>query len=152
VGTWLLAVCLLGCNQDGYDYDQVNATDDVVSIEVGAELSPLVTLDLHSSTGRVVIGTVTVDPGGGPAETEHEVYVTMLEEYVGLVDHASVSTSSEGRGSREFEMDPDSAEEGLFKLVIVSVADDGEVRTDSFTIQLWEFIEDDELLSFLPSL
>ncbi len=146
----LLALTVLGCNQDDLTYDQVNATDDVVAIEVGAELLPAVTLELHSSTGQVVIGQVTVDPGGGPADTEHEVFVDMDDDYVGLVDHASVETESDGRGSRAFDMDPDSAEEGLFKLVIVSVAEEGEARTDSFTIQLWELIEDDDLLSFLP--
>ena len=146
----LLALSLLACDRDDLTFDQINAADDVVAIEVGSEVLPAVTLDLHSSTGQVVIGEVTVDPGGGPGDTEHEVYVTIDDDYVALVDHASIATSSDGRGSREFDMDPDSAEEGLFKLVIVSVAEDGEARTDSFTIQLWEIIEDDDLLSFLP--
>ena len=146
----LLALSVLGCDRDDLTYDQINATDDVVEIAVGGEVLPAITLDLHSSTGQVVIGEVTVDPGGGPADTEHEVYVTIDDDYVGLVDHASIATASEGRGARDFDMAPDSAEEGLFHLVIVSVADDGEARTDSFTIQLWEVIEDDDLLSFLP--
>lgn len=146
----LLMSIVLGCNQDDLTYDQVNAADDVVEIEVGAELLPAITFELRSSTGQVVIGEVTVDPGGGPADTEHEIYVDIDDDYVALVDHASVETSSDGRGSRDFDMDPDSAEEGLFKLVIVSVADEGEARTDSFTIQLWEIIEDDDLLSLLP--
>ncbi len=146
----LLLGSFLACDQEDFSYDQVNATNDVVEIEVGSDLLDAVTMDLHSSTGQVVIGQVTVDPAGGPADTEHEVYVSMVDDYVALVDHASVETASDGRGSRTFDMDPDSAEEGLFKLVIVSVAEEGEARTDSFTIQLWEQIEDDSLLSFLP--
>ncbi len=152
MSVFLLAVSILGCDQDDFDYDQVNATDDVVSIEVGGELLPDVFTDLHSSTGQVVIGEVSIDPGGGPAGTEHQVFVSMFDDYVSLVDHASVETSSEGRGARSFDMDPDSAEEGLFQLVIVSVADEGEARMDSFTIQLWEVIEDDDLLGFIPGL
>lgn len=150
MGTWLIALTVLGCNQDDVEYDPINAPDDVVMIDVGVDVLPAVTVELHSSTGQVVIGEATVDPGGGPGGTEHQVYVTLYDDYVGLVDHASVETSSEGRGERSFDMDADSAEEGLFKLVIVSVANEDESRTDSFTIQLWELIEDDQLLSVLP--
>ncbi len=146
-----LVLGALGCNEADTEYEQVNAVDDVVEIEVGIdEVLEAVTVLLYSSTGSVEIGEVTVDPGGGPADTEHQVLVIMDEDYVALVDHATVETSSDGRGSRSFDMDPDSAEEGIFQLVIVSVAEEGEARTDSFTVQLWEQLEDDELLSILP--
>ena len=37
-------------------------------------------------------------------------------------------------------MDPDSADEGLYKLTLVSVGAEGELRNDVVRIKLWEEI------------
>ena len=44
------------------------------------------------------------------------------------------------RGTEEYEMNPDSADEGLYKLTLVSVGAEDELRNDVIRIKLWEEI------------
>ena len=61
----------LGCkDEEEVIYTQSNAKDDIITIEVGAaEELPPTTIDLHSSTGQVIVGSATVTPSGGPIGT-----------------------------------------------------------------------------------
>jgi hypothetical protein len=140
----LFLVAASACNKDDEPtYTQFNAEDESLEIDVGAaKLEPAKTITLYSSTGEVTVGTAKVDPGGGPIGTEHAIVVIVEDAYQNVVDRVSVRTSSPERGDDEYDMDPDSADEGFYKLTLVSVGEPDEVRTDTFTIRLWD--EDDD--------
>jgi hypothetical protein len=130
----------LSCgDEDTVSYVRFNGDDDVVTISVGVEdLLDDVTIDLHSTTGEVVIGSATVSPGGGPVGTTHDVVVVIADDYEEKVDRVSVRVDSGDRGEDEYDLERDSADEGYYKLSMVSVGDDGEVREDTFTIKVWD--------------
>jgi hypothetical protein len=140
----LLLVAASGCNKDSAPtYTQFNEDDENLTIDVGAaKKEPAKSIELYSSTGEVTVGIATVDPGGGPIGTEHVIVVEVENAYENIVDRVSVRTNSAERGEDEYDMDPDSADEGFYKLTLVSVGKPGEVRTDTFTIRLWD--EDDD--------
>ncbi len=140
----LCFVAVGGCNKDPeVTYTQFNAGDDTLEIEVGTtDKVPSVTIDLHSTTGEVTVGTAEVDPGGGPIGTEHEIVVIVEDAYENVVDRVSVRTDTPDRGEDEYDLDADSADEGFYKTILVSVGDPGEVRTDTLTFRLWD--EDDD--------
>lgn len=142
----LLALSLLACNNKDEEvvYEQWNATDDTLDVAVGAALGDPVSIDLHSSTGAVVVGTATVDPGSGPVGTEHTLTVIVADEYANIVDRASVRTASGDRGEDEYDLVADSAAEGYFVLELVSVGEEGEQRTDTLTFRLWDIEGDDD--------
>ena len=145
-----MRVCLLalvaasGCKKDDEaTYTQFNAENENLEIDVGAvKKEPAETIVLYSSTKLVTVGTASVDPGGGPIGTEHVIVVIVEDAYENVVDRVSVRTESPERGEDEYDMDPDSADEGFYKLTLVSVGEPDEVRTDTFTIRLWD--EDDD--------
>jgi hypothetical protein len=130
---------LLGCDTaEEESYSQYNADDEQVTITIGGEELPAVSTLLHSTTGQLEIGTGSVDPGGGPVGTVHRVLVEIADEYASDVDRVTVRTSSGDRGDDEFELDNDSAGEGIWALEITSVGEDGESREDTLTFRLWE--------------
>ena len=133
-------LAIAACKKDDeIVYDQYNAEDDALSIEVGVEeLLPAVSIDLHSSTGEIVVGTADVDPGGGPIGTEHTITVVIADDYENAIDRVTVRTDTSERGEDEYDLDPDSADEGLYQVTLVSVGTEDEVRTDTFTVRLWE--------------
>jgi len=130
------------------EWRQWNATDDLVPISVGIdEVQDPVEVPLRSSTGEVEVGTARVTPGGGPIGTLHDVVVIVDDEYADVVDRASVRTDSGDRGEDEYDLERDSAEEGVYKLTIVSDGAEGEIREDIFTFRLWDEVvaaEEDE--------
>jgi len=138
---------LLACEEDAEPtYEQYNADDESVAIEVGAdeELADVAT-SLHSSTGEVEIGAATVGPGGGPIGTLHTVIVEVFDEYASDIARASVRTASGDRGEDEYDLDADSTGEGIWKIEIQSVGEEGEVREDTLTFRLWkEVVEEDD--------
>lgn len=131
---------LLSCgDEDTVSYVRFNGDDDIVTISVGvADLLDDITIDLHSTTGEVVIGSAVVSPGGGPIGTTHDVVVVISDDYEDKVDRVSVRVDSGDRGEDEYDLERDSADEGYYKLSMVSVGDDGEVRDDTFTIKVWD--------------
>lgn len=141
----------VGCSQDDeIVYEQFNATDDTIEVEVGAEeLLPARTEPLFSSTGEVEIGQVTVDPGGGPIGTNHDVVVIVTNEdpqfWASEIDRVSVRTSppddARAIAEDEYDLRQDSADEGYWKITLESVGDPGEVRTDTLTVRLWRIDE-----------
>ncbi len=135
-------LALLACNkEEEISYEQFNADDDILTIEVGIEeLLEATSIDLMSNTNEVVVGSATVTPGGGPAGTEHEIVVEVLDEYEDIVDRVSVRTDSADRGVDEYDLEADYADEGIYKIELQSVAGDGEVRSDTFTIRLWDAV------------
>jgi hypothetical protein len=136
----LLVPALAACNGDQEaEWRQWNATDDQIQVEVGIdELLDEVEIPLRSSTGEVEVGLARVDPAGGPIGTLHDIVIIVDDEYADVVDRASVRTDSGERGEDEYDLDRDSAEEGVYKLTIESDGAPGEVRTDTFTFRLWD--------------
>lgn len=138
------AVCALlalaACSQDEeVSYVQFNASGEALTISVGAdELLEPSSIELTSTTGSVVVGSATVDPSGGPIGTEHQLTVEVSDDYEDQVARVSVRTDSGDRGEDEYDLDGDSADEGFWKITLVSAGEEGEVREDSFTIRLWE--------------
>lgn len=146
LGGFSLWGCLLGACDSTTDpvWEQFNASTDQVVVEVGvAEAGPLVTATLHSSSGEVEVGAATVDPGSGPIGTEHRVEVQVQSDWEDVVQRVTLRTASGSRGEDEYEMDPDSADEGLYVTTLVSVGDEGEQRSDTFTFRLWEDVADE---------
>jgi hypothetical protein len=86
----------------------------------------------------VVIGSATVSPGGGPIGTTHDLVVVIDDAYEDKVDRVSVRIDAGDRGEDEYDLDRDSADEGYYKLSMVSVGEEGEVREDRFTIKVWD--------------
>jgi hypothetical protein len=119
---------------------QFNATGESLTIYVGddSRLEQEDSIDLTSSTGLVVLGTATVSPAGGPVGTIHELSVVIDDEYEESVGRVTVRTDSGERGKDEYELEGDSADEGYWKITLVSAGDSDEVREDSFTIRLFE--------------
>ncbi|NOY24584.1 MAG: hypothetical protein GXP62_01805 [Oligoflexia bacterium] len=138
--TLLLLAAFLACsNSTEVTYTQFNGTDDTVTIKVGvAELLDPVSADLTSTTGEVIVGHFDVDPGGGPIGTEHAIVVEVYDAYQQIVDRVSVRLDSGARGEDEFELEQDSADEGVWKLSIVSAGDTNEVRDDTLNVRCWD--------------
>jgi hypothetical protein len=135
----LLAVLLACTESDEVTYAQFNAETDQISIQVGSgEVLDATSVSLFSTTGTVEIGTATADPGGGPIGTEHTLTVEVYDDWENDVSRVSVRTDSGDRGEDEYDLEADSADEGLFQIVLVSVGDEGESREDTFTIRVWE--------------
>lgn len=138
------AVALVGCT-DEVEFERFNAEDDELSVEVGvSDAGPALRIDLHSNTGAVVVGAAEVTPGSGPSGTEHTLVVEVLDEFEFQVDRASVTVSSGDRGTAEFDLVPDSADEGIFVISLFSFADEGETRSDTLNIGLWDVVGDED--------
>jgi hypothetical protein len=143
---WLVLFLVAACNRDEETaWAQVNASDDRLSIEVGVEelLDP-VGISLRSSTGEVEIGYAEVRPGGGPVGTQHEIVVVVDDPHQDLVERTSVRADSGERGEDEFDLVRDSADEGYYKITLESVGAEGELRTDTLTVRLWQAVAAEE--------
>ena len=141
-----LSASAVACNKDeGIQYDQYNASSDRLRIQVGVEelLEPIQT-SLLSSTGQVEVGLARVDPGGGPIGTSHEIVIEVFDAYQDVVDRASVRTSSPGRGEDEYDLDQDSADEGVYLITLESEGELDELREDTLTFRLWTISENQE--------
>lgn len=133
---WLL----LGCaSEEETVWEQYNSGGESVDVQVGtADVLNPVQVPLTSSTGAVEIGVATVTPGGGPIGTLHDVLVEVYADYDSDVDRVSVRTSSGERGEDEYDLVQDSAGDGFWLLQIESVGEEGEQRTDTFELRLWQ--------------
>ena len=135
----LFGVLLLACQESEEDnYNLFNAETDQLEVSVGIEEeSEAQTIELHSSTGQVIVGTATLTPGGGPVGTEHQLIVEVENTWETEVTRAVLIIDSGERGEKEYVLNRDSADAGYHQIDIQSVGDVGEVRTDTFTIQLY---------------
>jgi hypothetical protein len=140
-----LALVLLGCTgSEETSWEQYNATDNSVTVQVGVEETlPAVSVTLTSNTGAVDIGTGTVDPGGGPIGTIHTVQVQVLDDYKDDIDRVSVRMDSGDRGEDEVDLEKDSTGSGYWVTQVQSVGESGEVRDDTFTFRLWREADTD---------
>ena len=128
-----IAYRLFNCEED-YTFVYVGA-DELLSGEAcdGADL-----LQLRSSSCEVDVGTATVSPCGGPIETEHEIIVEVNTIYSHKIAKVTAVLDSGQRGEEEYKLTPDSANEGLYKITLISVGSEGEQRDDLLHIKLWE--------------
>jgi hypothetical protein len=140
------ACLFLACGLLGYDcqeevepnWTQFNGDADSVTIEVGAaEELDAVSCELTSSVTGLVVGSAEVSPGGGPIGTEHTLLVVVEDDWENDVGRVSVRTDSGDRGSDEYELESDPADEGYYGLTIISVGEEGEQRSDTLTFRLW---------------
>lgn len=142
-----LTALILACGEeDTVEYEQLNSADDVLEIQVGlAEESAALTVDLNSNTGTFVVGTATIEPGGGPVGTVHTLTVVLTQsDLIDRVDRVSVFTDSQGRPNEEFDLVTDSADEAFFQKELVSVGGDDEQRTDLLFLRVWDIVGDDD--------
>lgn len=131
---------LLACeSEEEAVWVQYNSGGESVEVQVGAaEVLDPVQIPLTSSTGAVEIGVATVTPGGGPIGTIHDVLVEVYGDYDSDIDRVSVRTSSGERGEDEYDLSQDSAGDGFWLLQIESVGEEGEQRTDTLELRLWQ--------------
>lgn len=136
---WIVAagLALAGCKEDETVWVRFNG-DDAMQVAVTVEPpGPPAIADLHSTTGSIVIGTATLDPGSGPPGTDHTLTLLVSDEYEDYVGRASVVVDAGPRGREEIELVQDSADHGLWWRVLTSVGGEGETRTDTFGFRLW---------------
>jgi hypothetical protein len=136
----LLSLGIFDCATVGVDLVRFNSEDDEIRVEVTASLDvgDAVTGDLLSTTGAVVVGEVTVEPGSGPVGTLHVVTIDIDDEYEDIVVRTSLSIDAGVRGLDDFDLTRDSADSGLWRLELESSGVDDETRTDVFTVELFE--------------
>lgn len=154
---WLSAALFLisGCGgEEETEYGLFNCEEDETVVYVGIDevwtgdaCGGVDSIPLRSSSCELPddldgneVGQLDISPCGGPIGTEHQIVVRLNPIYKEEVDRASVEIDSPGRGVEEYDMDPDSADEGLYKLTLVSVGSEGELRNDVVRIKLWEEI------------
>ncbi|MEZ4319751.1 MAG: hypothetical protein R3F61_19705 [Myxococcota bacterium] len=123
-----------------------NNEADTVQIEIApGELGPPVTFDLTSNTGAVMVGTATVDPGRGPVGTNHLLLIEVFDDWEERIELATITSDGE-RGSEEYNLRQDAADPGFFDLTLTSLGAEGEARTDTWTITLWEPVDAPEVV------
>jgi hypothetical protein len=150
-----LFIGISGCGSDeGPAYNLFNCEDDFTLIYVGIPevwtddaCDGVDTIELRSSSCELpgnenanLVGTADISPCGGPIGTQHQIVVRVNSLYKDQVDRVSVRLNSGERGEDEYDMNPDSADEGLYKLTLESVGSAGELRNDTIHIKLWEEI------------
>jgi hypothetical protein len=146
IGLSLLAWGLAaGCQKEEDVWVQFNGTDDVADIGVTADaaLGEPLAVDITSSTGTVLVGDVWIDPGTGPVGTEHQITLSIAEEFEERVTVARIEVSSD-RGEHTYDMVQDSAEGWRWVLSLTSLGVEGEVRTDSLRFRLFEVVPAEE--------
>jgi len=158
----LPALLLLSACDEGEElvWAQFNAPGDVMQVEVGTpeEGEPTV-IDIHSSTGRYVIGQATLTPGSGPIGTRHELLVQVGTQFdpaledgidadeplIERVRRVSARIDSGDLGTQSWDLTRDTAMRGTWVLEIVSMGDpDAGPRTDELTVFLWEALPESE--------
>lgn len=143
-----LCVSALGCTKDEDTvWVQFNAETDSVFIEItsAVDLGDTAFFDLHSTSGSVIVGEAAVDPSFGPVGTDHELTVDVADEWQEIITRVTVVADAGSRGADEFEFSRDSADHGQWWVGLTSVGDEGEERTDVFTVRLWQEVPADEV-------
>jgi hypothetical protein len=135
-----VAFALTGCEEEiETTWVQFNADNDSVEVEVGsATIGDAVTGTLHSTSGAIEIGSFSVNPGSAPVGTDHLVEVVVDNDWEEQVDRATLLADSGARGSDEYELRQDSADHGHWWVEVTSSGDPAEIRTDVFTVFLYE--------------
>ncbi len=113
------AVALGACNkEEDTVWVQFNADDDTLGVDITAseDLGEAREGAVTSTSGTVELGYAIVTPGSGP---------------VGRGDAGA-------RGVDEYDLQRDSADHGHWWIELTSVGSEGEERTDTLTVRLWE--------------
>ena len=139
-------LALPGCDEDApTTYSLFNCEEDYTFVYVGeAEIisddacDGADQIEIHSSSCEVSVGQASISPCGGPAGTEHEIVVRVNSTYSHQIAKVTARLESGARGNDEYKLTPDSADEGLYKITLISVGSDGEQRDDLIRIKLWE--------------
>jgi len=122
-----------------------NASNDTIDVTVGAKKSgPATSVDVHSTSGSVVVGNFSVDPGSAPFGTEHLVTVNVGDAWSEIVGRVTVTVDAGDLGTEEYTLRQDSANHGYWWVEVVSVDDGAISRDDTFTATLWQ---DDTIVS-----
>lgn len=139
-----LALC--GCKEDvATTYSLFNCEEDYTFVYVGE--SEIISgdacdgagqIEINSSSCEVSVGQATISPCGGPSGTEHEIVVKVNSIYSHQIAKVTVHLDSGARDDDEYKLTPDSADEGLYKITLISVGSEGEQRDDLVRIKLWE--------------
>jgi hypothetical protein len=130
---------LLGCEEEEIEYNLFNGTSDIIEVSVGgSDELPATEIDLLSSTGQVIVGSAILTPGGGPVGTRHSLVIEVGDLWEARVTRVVVIADAGERGIEEFTLERDSADAGYHQIDIVSVGEEGESRTDSLTIRLYQ--------------
>lgn len=144
--TLVLAALLGGCGEeDPISYSLFNCEEDSTFVHVGeAEILSGDDCDggdllqLRSSSCEVSVGQASISPCGGPIDTEHEIVVKVNSTYSHEIAKVTAVLESGQRGEDEYTLTPDSADEGLYKVTLISVGSEGEQRDDLLRIKLWK--------------
>jgi hypothetical protein len=135
---WLPVGLGVSCNDDDVVWVRFNGNDSLeVQVTADEALGPPESTDLTSTTGAVLVGSASVDPGSAPVGTDHEVVVQIDDDYEETVGRVSVEVDAGARGIEEFDLRQDSADHGHWLLQVRSVGETGEERTDRFAFRLW---------------
>jgi hypothetical protein len=140
------AVCVLAaasCDGDTA-WVRFNADTDGVDVAVGGVVGEPVDVTLRSTTGTLVVGEASVSPGSGPVGTVHQVVVRVDDAYTDRVGRVSVTADAGERGERTFLLVHDSADVGLWIVDVASAGQPDEIRTDHFSIALFEEVPVEE--------
>jgi len=133
----LPAIFGIQCDDKEVELVRFNA-DDAFTVQITAdEVGEAQTIDLTSSSGNIVVGTATLDPGSGPVNTDHELVVRVGDAFEREVWQVTLYVDSGERGGAEFELSQDSADEGYWWVDLRSVGEVGETRVDTFEVRLW---------------
>lgn len=150
-----LFIGIAGCGGDEEtEYQLFNCEDDFTLMYVGVPdvwteeaCDGVDSVQLRSSSCDIPanensndVGEANITPCGAPIGTEHQIVVKVNSLYKDQVDRVSVRINSGDRGEDEYEMERDSANEGLYKLTLESVGSEGELRNDTIHFKLWEEI------------
>ena len=138
VGSLVLVLAAACTGGDDEGWIAYNADGESLEIQVTAEpaVDEIATRILTSTTGAVNVGEVRVDPAAGPVGTDHEIRVIVNDEYEESVERVTIETSGD-RGDQTHLAIQDSADHGLWRVVVTSLGEEGETRTDTFTTRLW---------------
>ena len=142
----VFAAFLGGCGEDdAISYSLFNCEEDSTFVHVGeAEILSGDDCDggdllqLRSSSCEVSVGQASISPCGGPIDTEHEIVVNVNSTYTHEISKVTAVLESGQRGEDEYTLTPDSADEGLYKITLISVGSEGEQRDDLLRIKLWK--------------
>jgi hypothetical protein len=138
---WLVAL-LMGCETATTELVgiQFNGMDDAFDVGIVAsdELGSVSDIELLSTTGAVVVGTASLDPSTGPVGTDHLIQVDISDDWEEVVSRVTVLVDAGDRGNAEYEFIQDSADHGYWETELTSLGEEGETRTDTFTLQLWQ--------------
>ena len=142
----LFAALLCGCGEDDpISYSLFNCEEDSTFVRVGEveilsgdDCDGRDLLQLRSSSCEVSVGQASISPCGGPIDTEHEIVVNVNSTYTHEISKVTAVLESGQRGEDEYTLTPDSADEGLYKITLISVGSEGEQRDDLLRIKLWK--------------